>query len=367
MKLQLRLLLSHLLVGIGSILVVGVLATLYSTTHEYRFQLILGTSDVSALTGQIQQALQQDVSDNTLQAFLLGGGIAAALAVIISLYISRRIVKPIRAVVNASRYIATGHYTDRLTVISKDELGELAQSFNQMAEVLNNTEQTRQQLLTDLCHEMKTPLSGIKAYMEGLNDGVIPPTAESFEQVTREADRLQRLVLGLQELSLVTEGAITLHPALTSATHLVEAAAARLRLQYDAKGVALTTNLTSDLPLIQADAERIEQVLVNLLGNSLQYTEVGGAVTVSATRVGDQVCFAVRDTGVGIAPHDLERIFQRFYRVDKSRSRNTGGSGIGLTIARHLVEAHSGRLWAESPGPDQGSTFYFTLPTTAHP
>jgi histidine kinase len=136
---------------------------------------------------------------------------------------------------------------------------------------------------------------------------------------------------------------------------------ARLYPQYDAKEVRLTTQIAADMPLIRADCERIEQVLVNLLGNSLQYTESGGAVTISAKHEGDRVCIAIQDTGIGIAADDLEKIFQRFYRVDKSRARSKGGSGIGLTIARHLVEAHGGHLWAESPGLNQGSTFYFTL------
>ncbi len=364
MKLQGRLLLSHLLVGISSILIVGLLASVYSTTHELRLGLIivLPSDNISDLTSRLEQTLQQDVSDNVLQAFLLGGAIAGLLAVVTSLYMSRRIVQPIRAAVNASHYIATGHYTDRLRIASADELGELARSFNQMAEALNSTEQTRRQLLTDLCHEMKTPLAGIKAYMEGLNDGVIAPTTENFDQVYREADRLHRLVQGLQELSLVTEGAIPIRPVPTSAADLVNAGIAHLRLQYEAKDVTLTTNLATDVPCVQADPDRIQQVLVNLLGNSLQYTEAGGAVTVSVTGDSDRVCFVIRDTGIGIAPEDLEKIFQRFYRVDKSRARNTGGSGIGLTIARYLVEAHGGRLWAESPGLNQGSTFFFTLP-----
>jgi len=146
---------------------------------------------------------------------------------------------------------------------------------------------------------------------------------------------------------------------------LVDATVARLGLQFEEKGVALESNLPTDLPPALADEDRIGQVLLNLVGNALQYTPSGGQVRVVARRQGVELRISVNDTGVGIAPEHLSLVFTRFYRIDKSRARAGGGSGIGLTIAKYLVEAHGGRMWAESPGPNQGSTFTFTLPLAA--
>jgi histidine kinase len=227
---------------------------------------------------------------------------------------------------------------------------------------LAETETMRQQLIADVSHELKTPLASIKGYMEGLQDGVIAATPETFEIIHHEADRLQRLVYDLQELSRVEAGAFHLDRHLTDAAPLVSAVAARLSPQYADKNVTLVSDPPSALPKVLADQDRVEQVLTNLLGNALQYTPTGGRVKVCLTPVDSMLRVSVQDTGMGLTSEDLTRIFQRFYRVDKSRSRRSGGSGIGLTIARHLVEAHGGQIWAESPGPGQGSTFYFTLP-----
>jgi histidine kinase len=289
--------------------------------------------------------------------------VVSIVAAAISLLISRRIVRPVRAIADASRYIAGGHYDSRVGVNSADELGEMASSFNQMAASLANTETARRQLIADVSHELKTPLASIKAYMEGFQDGVIAPTGEHFHQVHREVARLQRLVNDLHELSLAAEGVVTIEPTPCDAAHIVNAVVGRLQPQFDAKEVALIADIPLDLPPIQADRERIEQVLINLLGNGLQYTPAGGRITVTIARHDGALRFAVQDTGIGIAPADLDRVFQRFFRVDKSRARSSGGSGIGLTIAQHLVEAHRGRIWAESPGESQGATFCFTLPT----
>jgi two-component system sensor histidine kinase BaeS len=294
----------------------------------------------------------------------LKAGIAAIVAAgVVSWIVTQRIMRPIRTIAEASQQIAEGHYEQRITRTSRDELGGMVDSFNRMAASLAGTESMRQQLIADVSHELKTPLASIKGYMEGLQDGVIPATPETFQLVHREADRLQRLVHDLQELSRAEAGVVPLAVQPHVPAELVSTVIARLQPQFAEKNVTLTADVPVDLPAVGADADRIEQVLTNLLGNALQYTPDGGAVTVTARSSGDGVEFSVQDTGLGLRPDDLTRIFQRFYRVDKSRSRASGGSGIGLTIARHIIEAHSGRIWAESPGPHQGSTFYFTLPT----
>ena len=263
----------------------------------------------------------------------------------------------------ASARIAEGHYDERVNASSDDELGQLAERFNRMAERLEDTESMRRQLIGDVSHELRTPLTAIGGYMEGLTDGVLPPTPETFEQIRMEASRLSRLVDDLQELSRVEAGSYRLdvHPVALSA--LVETTVKRLSYQFDEKQVTLTRSLSPDLPPVLADEDRITQVLTNLLGNALAYTPAGGEVTVSALKTGNEVQISVRDNGIGIPAESLPHIFDRFYRVDKSRSRAAGGgSGIGLTIAKALVEAHGGRIWAESAGESQGSSFSFTLP-----
>jgi two-component system sensor histidine kinase BaeS len=287
-------------------------------------------------------------------------GLAAAVAV--SVFVSRRVVNPIRQMMQASRHIAAGHYRERVSVTGDDELGQLARSFNRMAATLEQTETMRRDLIANVAHELRTPLSSIKGYMEGLIDGVLPAEPDTYQLVYREADRLQRLVNDLQELSRVEAGAFQLERRSVSLAALAGQTADRLRPQFEEKAVNLHLNVPDNLPPVAADEDRLSQVLVNLVGNALQYTPAGGSVTISAAADNRRVELSVSDTGLGIAPEHLPYLFTRFYRVDKSRSRAGGGSGIGLTIAKHLVEAHGGEIRATSPGVGQGSTFGFWLP-----
>ena len=297
----------------------------------------------------------------------LGYAVTASVlaALLVSFFLSRRIVAPIRTLTDASQHIAEGQYAERVQVNGSDEIAQLAARFNQMATQLEQVESMRRQLIGDVTHELRTPLTSIKGYMEGLVDGVLPSTPETFDQIHREADRLSRLVDDLQELSRVEAKAYSLdiHPMTVS--NLVQTTVKRLAPQARDKHIILHPNLPADLPPLQADEDRITQVLVNLVANAIQYTPVGGNVSITAARQADEIRISVKDTGIGIPPEHLANLFTRFYRVDKSRSRNAGGgSGIGLTIAKHLVEAHGGRIWAESKGEGQGSTFTFSLKIT---
>jgi histidine kinase len=269
---------------------------------------------------------------------------------------------------DASQRIAHGHYNERVALPDGksegelDELGRLALSFNEMAQRLEQTEAMRRQLIGDVAHELRTPLTTIRGSAEGLIDGVLPPEIETFQQIYRESERLGRLVEDLQELSRVEAGAYELNVSPVVVRDLVQSVVERLGRQYNDKGVGLDTRIPEDLPQVLVDEYRIGQVLTNLAGNALQYTPPGGRVVISAVEEANFVRISVADTGAGLASEHLEHVFDRFYRVDKSRSRAAGGSGIGLTIARYLVEAHGGRIWAESPGEGLGSTFAFTLP-----
>jgi len=298
-----------------------------------------------------------------LSSALVVSGLAALLAAAaVSLYVSRRIMRPIQAMAAASHRIAEGHYGERVPSHGRDELGALADSFNAMAEALEQTEARRRALLADVAHELRTPLSGIKGYMEGLTDGVLPADPEVFDRISADVDRLQRLVSDLEELSRLDAGALTLAWRRVAPAELIRAVVERLRPQAEGKGVTINLDVAAPLPDIVADPDRIQQVLINLVGNAIQYTPAPGRITVTARAQRDAIQVDVADTGIGIASEHLPHVFERFFRVDRSRTRAGGGSGLGLTIARYLVEAHGGRIWASSPGPGRGSTFSFTLP-----
>lgn len=295
--------------------------------------------------------------------------LAASLAAIVaSILISRRLVAPIQAITKASLQIADGHFDQRVspgegTSKYADELAQLASAFNQMAAQLEHTEQMRLQLLGDVSHELRTPLTAIKGSMEALIDGVLPADAATFEQIEQEADRLQRLVNDLHELSRVEAGAYELDRQTISLETLVQAAVQSMTGQFQQKNISLSVSLEPGLPVIQGDPDRLFQVLVNLLSNAYQHTQNGGEVSVQAALQEKNVAVSIIDNGAGISAEYIPNLFTRFYRVDKSRSRQSGsGSGIGLTIARHLVESHGGRIWVESEGVGKGSQFIFTLP-----
>jgi histidine kinase len=302
---------------------------------------------------------------------LAWASLAATLAaVIVSWFVSRQVVTPLQRMMQASQRIAEGHYEERVQVpgnIQRDELDELAQlalRFNQMAAKLDQTETMRRQLIGDVAHELRTPLTVIKGTMEGLMDGILPAEGETYQQVHQEADRLQRLVADLQELSRVESGTVPLNLRLVDVDGLVKTVTDRLGRLLEDKGVHLSTDLPDHLPALMGDEDRLIQVLVNVVGNALKYTPAGGRVDISARQQGRMLILTVKDTGIGISAEQLPHLFTRFYRVDTSRARASGGSGIGLTIAKSIVEAHGGKIWVESEGEGKGSTFFISMPVS---
>jgi len=306
----------------------------------------------------------QNYRASVTESLAIAAAASVFAALLVSLFITRRIVAPLQTVSTASQHISDGQYDKRVEITGSDELAQLAASFNQMASQLEEVENKRRQLIGDVTHELRTPLTSIKGYMEGLVDGVLPATAETFEQIHHEASRLSRLVDDLQELSRVEANAFSLDIRPTDLSPLVQTILKRLSPQATIKRITLRSSLPADLRHILADEDRITQVLTNLTANALQYTSEEGTVTISAIQKDDQIHVSVKDTGIGIPAEHLQKLFTRFYRVDKSRSRIAGGgSGIGLTIAKHLVEAHGGRIWVESDGDGKGSIFSFSLKT----
>lgn len=374
MKIGQKLFLSYLMV---IALVVAVLSIALSLVAPFNFTRYMQMSmqhnegEMNRMrSGGMMPYLDDEIEgyfSRSINNALIPAGLAAlGGASLASWLISRRVVKPIKEVAQASHRIADGHYDERLiNYKSNDELGELTRSFNQMASTLEATEQLRRQLLADVSHELKTPLASIKGYMEGLQDGVIEPTPGTFDLVHREATRLQHLVEDLQELSRAESSQLGIDILSIQAAVLVTAAVDFLRPQYQDQGVTLSVDLPEHPIMVQADFDRIRQVLLNILGNALMYTPPGGTVSIEVEQQNDRAYFRIHDTGVGLEAADLKRVFQRFYRVDRSRARASGGSGIGLTIAHHIVDEHGGHIWAESEGLGHGSTFVFTLPITS--
>ncbi|MHC1770394.1 MAG: sensor histidine kinase [Flexilinea sp.] len=316
----------------------------------------------------LETELYSNYKSAMTEALSLAAAAALIAAVIASLLISHQVVEPVQRMMRISHRIAEGEYEERLKVAGNvqsnqlDELDQLGLTFNQMADKLEKIESMRLQLIGDVTHELRTPLTAIKGYMEALIDGVLPGTPETYQQVYSEADRLQRLVNDLQELSRVEAGAYQIKLESLSPANLIGTVITHLNRQFEEKGILLEEKLDANLPNVFADKDRILQVLTNLIGNALQYTAAGGKVVISATEVKSEILISISDSGIGISPDNLSLIFNRFYRTDKSRARASGGSGIGLTIAQALVKAHHGRIWAESPGEGKGSTFTFSLP-----
>lgn len=291
---------------------------------------------------------------------------ATLLALALSLWFARQLTLPLRQLTSAIRSMAGGRLGQQVETTSHDEVGQLAESFNQMSRELARLNAQREQMTADIAHDLRTPLTVLSGYLEAMADGVLQPSRERLEAMHQEVQRLHRLVEDLRTLSLADAGVLTLQKSPLSPADLVSQAVAAYRPLAAQQGIRLSTQIEADLPLIRADGDRLLQVLDNLISNALRHTPPGGQVWCGARR-GDgndtgAVLFTVRDTGEGIASHDLPHIFERLYRADKSRSN--GQSGLGLAIARSLVEAHGGRIWAES-APGMGSAFFFTIPVEA--
>jgi two-component system sensor histidine kinase BaeS len=314
------------------------------------------------LAGHIDQAFARAV----VLTLLLAMAAAALTALAVSYLVTRRVVRPVAAMAAAAQRIAAGRYDVRVSPSGLGaEFEALGRSFDEMAAALAATERVRTDLLRDVAHELRTPISTIRVYVEGLADGVLSPDARTAETLDGELDRMQRLVADLDKVSRAEERQLDLRLVPVVVTDLVIAAVEVARPAFTAKGVELTADPQPCGARVLADADRLHEVLTNLLDNALRHTPAGGRVTVAIRRRGDEVEVVVRDNGEGISSDQVRRVFERFYRVDAGRSRGRGGSGIGLTIARALVEVHGGRIRAESAGPGQGAAFTVTLPVAA--
>jgi len=297
-----------------------------------------------------------------INRFLLWGALlAVAVALLITYFLLRRISAPVKALTLAARQMGQGDLSQRVQSKEKGEIGELAQAFNAMAENLGRNEQLRRNMIADIAHELRTPLSNLKGYLEAIRDGMVKPKPDAICSLNEEASLLSRLVDDLQELSLAEAGELKLNCQTEDISKLIKQAVAVRQSQAAAKGVLVSADLPKKLPPVNIDSHRISQVLLNLIDNAITHTPQGGIITITARRLDNWLEIGVEDTGEGIPAKDLPNIFERFYRVDKSRARATGGAGLGLAITKSLVEAHGGRIqvWSEE---GKGSRFSFTIP-----
>jgi signal transduction histidine kinase len=304
-----------------------------------------------------------DFLDRMQQALIWGALGATVVALLIGIFLARTISRPVRELTGATKRVAGGELGVQVPVRTEDELGELANSFNQMSADLAQSTQVRRQMTADVAHDLRTPLSVILGYTEALSDDKLQGTAQVYDVMHSEAQHLSHLIDDLRFLSLAYAGELPLERREVAPSVLLNRTAASHRAAADQKQIDLQVQVAPDLPDLNVDPERMAQVLGNLAGNALRHTPAGGSVTLSAKRGTEGVLLEVQDTGSGIDAVDLPYIFHRFYRGDQSRQHN-GESGLGLAIAKSIVEAHGGSLTAEST-PGAGATFTITLPYTA--
>jgi signal transduction histidine kinase len=319
--------------------------------------LSFGSAPLSLGKGPPEASFLASVNTSLLQAVIVVG----CVALLLTLVLSNTILKPIRALTLAASQMEQGNLDQRVQIRTKDEIGGLAHAFNTMAESLQRSEQLRRNLISDVAHELRTPLTNIRGYLEALQDQVVEPDPAVIASVYEEAILLSRLVTDLQDLTLAEAGQLHLQLAPIALEDIITNAVNGLALQARSKKLSLLIDVPTDLPLVEADPQRVGQMLRNLLSNAIKHTSAEGKVCVSARAAGQEVEVRVQDTGVGIAAEHLPYLFKRFYRADPSRARATGGTGLGLAIVEQLVHAHGGHVAVESQA-GHGTCFTFTLP-----
>jgi signal transduction histidine kinase len=302
--------------------------------------------------------------ERTNLRLLYGALFGAIVALLLGIFLSRTITRPLRELTQATHAISEGDLTQQVSIRSRDELGELAKAFNKMSAQLLRSVTSRKQMTADIAHELRTPLSLILGHAEAVHDGVLPPTRENFEIIREEAERLEHLVEDLRILSLADAGELSIIPQPIDPGQFLHEVANLYQVKAQKKNIKLDLDIAAPLSTLEVDPGRMTQVLTNILDNALRHTPENGTVTLSAKQISSKIEFAIQDSGPGLSPEDITRIFERFYRADPSRQREDGGSGLGLAIAKSIVQAHNGQLSAESEA-GNGLKITISLPITS--
>ena len=354
-----RLFISHLLVmmvGLGSFVLIAKVSSPRMFVVRLEQLEKRGIFTVRSARTYLVEGFQNAWNRSAIVSVIAGAGAAGA----VSYVSSKRITQQVKQMRRITQKFAAGNLAERVPESAIPELNQLGISFNVMASSIGDVEQRRRELISDLTHELRTPLTVVRGYLEELADGRIDGSPELYLRLIRETRRLERLIHDLQELSKAEAGYLSIDPQQIELQPLLASLVERFADQLLEEGPSLELDCPPELPPVLADRDRTEQILVNLLGNAIRYTETG-SITVKAAKAQRLVWISVIDTGVGIAESDLPYIFERFWRADPSRSSHSGGTGIGLAIARRLVELQGGRIEVESEL-GKGSTFRFCLP-----
>jgi len=317
--------------------------------------------------GRIPQAIpmvvtnEEDFLERVNDSLWKVGLIAVAVALVIGLILTRQITRPVRALISGARHLTKGELSYRVTVKSRDEIGELADSFNIMASSLEKGEQSRRQLTADIAHELRTPLTVIEGTVDGIIDGVFKPDTEHLRTIKEQTSMLTHLISDLRDLSLAESGQLKLNLTSTDMVELVRRMVSNYEINDREENIRIKLEEEPQISEIEADTVRMEQVISNLLTNAIRHTPSSGSISVTIKNDEGGLAISVADTGEGIAQDDLPHVFERFYRSGSSRSRKEGGTGLGLAIVKQMVEAHGGKVWVESKK-GTGSIFSILLP-----
>ncbi len=365
-RLSVRLTAAFLLAAILGVALVALLAYRSTSSDFSNFvnsMVASGCMSSGGMMGNIVVQAQGEFLDNLGRTLWIAGILGLVLAIVLGGLFTRQIVAPLGKVAAAARRMSQGDLRQRVDIGGTSELAELGESFNTMAEALGHDQELRHNMVADIAHELRTPLAIVRGNVEAMLDGVLATDAENLTSLHQETMLLTRLVEDLRTLSLAEEGQLKFQPEATDLAALARQVVDGFQTQFTAKSISVALESPERLLLAWADPDRTAQVMRNLLNNALNYTPEGGGITIKLTSDRESVIVSVVDTGAGIPPEDLPHIFDRFYRVDRSRTRSTGGSGLGLAIVKQLVEAQGGRVWVDSVM-GKGSTFSFGLPLT---
>ncbi len=365
-SLSIRLTLAFLLAAVLGVALVAVLA--YFTTSNVFDEFVQHTEAMGhgwggggMFSSPAFQAAQEQFQTDTERNLWIAAASGVALALLLGFLFTRQIVSPLDRVAAAARRVAGGDLKQRVEVAGSGELAELGHSFNAMSQSLEAGEQSRQRLIADIAHELRTPLTVIEGTVDGIADGVFKPDTEHLDSIKEQSALLARLVNDLRDLSSAESGQLKLQKTATDIVDLVKRGLAAAGVRATEKNISLDFKAAVDIPDLEIDPVRIEQVVGNLLANAIRHTPKGGSICVTLNTKNDNLMLSVSDSGEGIPPEHLPHIFERFYRVGASRARSEGGTGLGLAIVKQMVEAHGGSVWAESQL-GEGSTFYVRLP-----